>query len=275
MSTSAATQETTRPVSARRIMRAYWPRFARDTLGPLLAFYLGWKLGGLPLGIAVSTAVALVEYRLERRAGRPGFMARLSLGFVAVNAVAGLVSNSAVVYLALPVLQNAAFGLSFLVSAAIGRPLTGLVAREMHPIPPNVVRSATYRRVFGRSSIAWAAYLLARSGLRLWALQASVGVFVVVNLITGIPFTAALMAWSIWDGVRGFLRADARDDSERQPYGAHSEAGIRTIPAPVPTNVAWPTVTTFVSESNPSAADDPKLNLPASVPVTGSTQIRT
>src|SRR6266487_4635037 len=104
------------PPSASRVMRGYWPRFARDALGPVLAFSVGWRLGGVPLGIAVSAAVSLLEYRLERRAGRHGYLARLSLGFVAVNAVAGLISNSAVVYLALPVLQNAAFGVAFLVS---------------------------------------------------------------------------------------------------------------------------------------------------------------
>jgi hypothetical protein len=198
--------------SARRIVRGYWPRFVRDAFGPVLAFSVGWRLGGVPLGIALSSTVSLMEYGLERRAGRRGYLARLSLGFVVVNAVVGLVANSAVVYLALPVLQNAAFGMAFLVSAALGRPLTGLVAQEMHPIPPEVTASRTYRRVFGKSALVWGAYLLARSGLRLWALRASVGAFVVVNLVTGIPFTAALMAWSIWDGVRGFRQSDEWDE---------------------------------------------------------------
>ncbi len=200
--------EATDQVSARRIMAGYWPRFARDAFGPVLAFYVGWKLGGVGLGIGLSTVVSLLEYRLERRAGRRGYLARLSLGFVLVNAVAGLVSNSAVVFLALPVLQNAAFGAAFLASAAIGRPLTGLVAQEMHPMPQEVVASRTYRRVFGQSAVVWGIYLLARSGLRLLALRASVGAFVAVNLVTGIPFTAALMAWSIWHGVRGFRRSE-------------------------------------------------------------------
>jgi hypothetical protein len=66
----------------------------------------------------------------------------------------------------------------------------------------------TYRQVFGQSAVVWGIYLLARSGLRLWALSASVGAFVVVNLMTGIPVTAALMAWSIWHGVRGFRRSE-------------------------------------------------------------------
>jgi Protein of unknown function (DUF3159) len=207
-------------VSAGRIMAGYWPRFVRDAFGPVLAFYAGWKLGGVPLGIGLSTAVSLLVYRLERRAGRRGYLARLSLGFVVVNAAVGLVADSAVVFLALPVLQNAAFGLAFLASAAVGRPLTGLVAQEMHPMPPEVVASGTYRHVFGQSAVVWGIYLLARSGVRLWALRASVGAFVVVNLATGIPLAAALMAWSIWHGVRGFQHSEE--------WGEHTGPGTLT-----------------------------------------------
>ena len=67
----------------------------------------------------------------------------------------------------------------------------------------------TFRRVFSRVSLAWAAYLLARSALRLMALtRVSVEGFIFVNIVTGIPLTAALMAWSIWYGVRGFRRSE-------------------------------------------------------------------
>src|SRR5205823_14841017 len=102
----------------------------------------------------------------------------------------------------------AAFGIGFLVSALIGRPLTGLLAQEMRPIPPEVVASRTYLRVFGKSSVVWGIYLLARSAIRLVALsRGSLGAFVVVNFVTGIPLTAGLIAWSIHDGVRGFRRS--------------------------------------------------------------------
>src|SRR5262249_60640362 len=77
------------------------------------------------------------------------------------------------------------------------------------PSPPQVKTSETFRRVFSRVSLAWAAYLLARSALRFIALtRVSVEGFIVVNIVTGIPFTAALMAWSIWYGARGFRRSE-------------------------------------------------------------------
>jgi Protein of unknown function (DUF3159) len=197
------------PLSTRSLLVGYGPRFFRDAFGPVLAFYVGMKLGGVALGIAVSTVVSFLGYRFERRRGRRGLMARLSLGFVVVNAAVGLVSDSATVYLALPVLQSAAFGLGFLLSAAMGLPLTGLLAQEMRPIPPEVVSSRTYRKVFGKSSVVWGIYLLVRSAIRLVTLSTgSLGAFVVVNFITGLPLTAALVAWSIRAGVRGFRRSE-------------------------------------------------------------------
>ena len=195
-------------VSVRGLMLGGGPRFARDAFGPVLAFYVGWKLVGLAAGIAVATAVSLIAFRYERKRERSGTMARVALGFVLVQGAVGLLSNSAKVYLAQPVLLNAAFGLAFLVSTLIHRPLAGVFAEEMTPFPPEVKASGTFRRVFGRISIAWGAYLLLRSGLRLFALStSSVEDFLVVNFVTGLPLTAGLMAASMWYGVRGFRRS--------------------------------------------------------------------
>ena len=37
--------------------------------------------------------------------------------------------------------------------------------------------------------------------------RTSVELFLVINVLTGIPFTAAIMAWSIWYGHRRFSRS--------------------------------------------------------------------
>jgi len=72
-----------------------------------------------------------------------------------------------------------------------------------------VKSSNTFRRVFSRVSMVWAVYLLSRSALRIIALMhLGVEAFIVINVVTGLPFTAAIMAWSIWYGVRGFRRSD-------------------------------------------------------------------
>lgn len=204
----AATFEV-RPPSVRETMLGGGPRFARDAFGPPLAFYVGWKAGGLIPGIAASTAVSLLAWRVERKAGRPGFMARLSLGLVVLQAVIGLIANSERVYLAQPVLVNAALGLAFLGSVALRRPLAAAFAEEMYPFPDEVRQSVTFRRIFGRISMLWGTYLCLRSATRLVALQAaSIEEFLIVNFATGMPLMAVLMAFSIWYAVGAFRRSD-------------------------------------------------------------------
>jgi intracellular septation protein A len=195
-------------ISARGIRLGSGPRFARDTFGPVLAFYVGWKLGGLVVGIAVSTVVAVGAWLYERRRSRPGLLARVTLAIVVVQALIGLAADSEVAFFAPQVLVNLAWGLAFVGSTVVGRPLTGVFASEMIDLPPEVRASTTYRRVFGRISLAWGAYMLARSGVRL-AILVWIGVdaFVASNLVTGAPIMALLMTWSIWYGTRGFRRS--------------------------------------------------------------------
>ncbi len=196
-------------VSVSSILLGGGPRFARDAFGPVLAFYLVWKLWAIVPGIVAATLVSVVAYHYERRRDRTGAVARLSLGFVLVQALIGVVSNSATVYLAQPVLLSGALGLAFLVSAAIGRPLAGVFAQEFYVFPEEVRTSKTFRHIFGTVSFAWGAYQLSRSIIRFVALTAgSVEAFLVVNVVTGIPFTLALMTWSVWYSVRGFRRSE-------------------------------------------------------------------
>ena len=214
-------------VSARSILLGSGPRFGRDAFGPMLVFYAGWKLSGLLLGIALATAASLFAYRWERRHDRPGLMARLSLGIVIIQAVIGLASNSAVVYLAQPVLINGAYGLAFVGSALLRRPLAGAFATEMYPFPDEVKQSETFRRAFANISMAWGVYLLLRSVTRMAALgQGDVDAFMVVNLVTGLPFTAALMGWSVWYAVRYFRKSAEWGEAIRLLETAQLESAV-------------------------------------------------
>jgi intracellular septation protein A len=195
-------------ITVKGILFGSGPRFARDAFGPVLAFYVLWKLWGLVPGIAAATAVALLAFRHERRQQRPGLVVRISLVFVVVQAVVGLWTGSAEIYLAIPVLVNAGYGLAFIGSTPIGRPLAGVFAEEMIALPDEVKQSRTHRTVFGRISLAWGAYMVSRSALRLLVLVLlGVDLFVAVGFATGFPITMALMSWSIWYGIRGFRRS--------------------------------------------------------------------
>ena len=111
------------PMDVGAVLRGSAPRIIRDGFGPIASFYVGWKLVGLLVGIAMATAFALVMYRHERRHGRPALVVRVALGLVLVQAFVGLISGNAKVYLGQEVAIDALLGMTVLGSVAIGRPL--------------------------------------------------------------------------------------------------------------------------------------------------------
>ena len=195
---------TTTDRSLRAILVENGPRLLRDAVGPVLVFYVCWKTLGLVAGIVAATGVTAAAFVWERRHARSGLGASIGLAIALVQAVTGLLSGSARWYFAPAVIANTLGGLVFLGSVMIGRPLAGVFATDSYPFPPEVKASAAFRRVFGRISLVWAAYMLGRGVLRLLLLlYTSVEAFLVVSVISGIPLSAAIMAWSFWYAVRG------------------------------------------------------------------------
>lgn len=180
------------------------PGVLREGFLPLGAFYAGLELSGLAAGIVASALTSVLIYLYERRRGRDALLVRLSLGFVAVQSIVGLAAHSATVYLAQPVLLAAAWGLAFLVSIVIGRPLAGALACAWYPFPRWLKESAEFKRVYTVESLVWGAYFLARSALRLTVLlHGSIGGFLVITFLTGTPVTVLLLAWSVRYAIRG------------------------------------------------------------------------
>jgi intracellular septation protein A len=200
--------------SFRRILLGGLPSFLREGFLPLAAFYVGWRLSDLAIGIAASAVASVLVYAHERRAGRDALMVRLSLAFVVVQAIVGLLSHSTTVYLATPVVANAFWGVAFLGSAALRRPLAGALACAWYPFPPEFRKTREFRQVYGVESVVWGAYLLARSALRLSILlQGGVGSFVDVAFLTGTPTTLSLVASSILYAIRRFSDDDTADSA--------------------------------------------------------------
>jgi intracellular septation protein A len=218
------------PVQTRDLLLGSGPRMARDAFGPMLAFYVGWRLFGLVAGIAIATGLSLVALWWEHQQGRRGLMARIGLAFVVLQAAVGLFTGSEQLYLAQPVLVSGLYGLAFLGSVVIRRPLTAAFAEEMYPFPDFVRSSDTYRRAFSNISLAWGTYLLGRSAMRMATLtDASVEAFMVVNFVTGVPVTAFLLSWSVWYAVRYFRRSEEWGEAIRYLDSLATEA-----PAPAP-----------------------------------------
>jgi intracellular septation protein A len=196
-------------VSVGSVLLGSGPRFARDAFGPLLSFYIGWKIGGVLVGIVVATLVAATAWVYERRHERPGMVARLSLGLVLIHAVIGLVTRSATIYLAQPLVLSGALGVAFTVSTLARRPLAGVFAVEMFPFSAEMRSSREYRQLFGRVSLAWGVYLLLHCVFLLAVLiWWGVDVFVPVNIASSAPCIAGLLTWSIWYIVTSFRRSE-------------------------------------------------------------------
>lgn len=185
------------------------PGFLREGFLPLGAFYAGLRVDGLVVGIVASTAVSIAIYLYERRLGRDALLVRLSLGFVLVQAAIGVAADSTTVYLAQPVLAAAVWGLAFLASVPLRRPLAGALACAWYPFPQAFRQTAPFKRVFGIESIVWGVYFLARSGIRLaMLLHGSLESFLLVTLATGTPAMLLLVVWSIRFSLRGLADAE-------------------------------------------------------------------
>ncbi|HET7808126.1 MAG TPA: hypothetical protein VFK71_06475, partial [Gaiellaceae bacterium] len=97
-----------------------------------------------------------------------------------------------------------AWGLAFVASVPLRRPLAGALACAWYPFPRWYRETAPFKRVFGVESLVWGAYFFARSGIRLAVLlQGSLESFLVIVFLTGTPAMLALMLWSIRYAMRG------------------------------------------------------------------------
>jgi Protein of unknown function (DUF3159) len=181
------------------------PIFAAEGVVPVAVFYAVWRSAGLAPAVVVTSIVGGAIVLWEVRRGCDVALAGVTCVFLVIQAIVALLAHSATVYLAQPVVVSALWGVAYLVSVAIRRPLIGAFARAWYPFPPEFRASERYRHEFGLQSIVWGVYCLARAGLRLWALLSSgVGGFVVISIATGTPLLAALMFWSLWHARRAF-----------------------------------------------------------------------
>ena len=181
------------------------PQFALEAVVPVAVFYAAWSAAGLMTGIVASTACSLVLAALLVQRGRDAGLVAVGALFVLIQAAVGLVSGSTTVYLAQPVLFSGLWGVAYLGSVLVHRPLVSTFACAWYPFPAWFRQSPEFLREFGMQSLVWSAYCFARAGLRLAVLlHGDVGAFVGVSLLTGTPVVVALVAWGIWHARRAF-----------------------------------------------------------------------
>ncbi len=197
------------PPTWRSLVARGVPQFAAEALLPVAAFYAGWRLSGLAAGIGVSAIVSIALAAVLIRRGREVGLVAVGAAFVVIQAVVGLVSGSATVYLAQPVVLSGLWGIAYVASVLVGRPLIGVFACAWYPFPAWFRASAPFKREFGMQSLVWAAYCFARAAFRLvLLLHAGVGAFVLASFVTGTPVIVALLCWGLWHARRSFARLE-------------------------------------------------------------------
>lgn len=200
------------PVVSRAVdvMKGGGARIASDGLGPSLAFYVGYKSVGLGLGVAMAVVVAVAAWVRARRQGRRGLLPWITLAGVVVQGTIGLLADDARGFFAPQLVTSAIWGVAFIGSVAIGRPLVGVFARELFPIPEDVRASDGFRRLTGTLSLVFGLSILVRGALRYAQLRnGSIDGYLLVSLLTGPPITVLTIAWGLWFSRRALARLDA------------------------------------------------------------------
>src|SRR3954466_7869315 len=191
----------------REILRVAGPRIARDTLCPLGAFYLGYKLIGLGAGIGMASAAGLIVAGLARREGRPGLIAAIAVTFIVARGVAGLVGGTATAYLAGDVVLDALLASAFLGSLAYGKPLAAAFAAEIFPVPDEAREHEGYMDVFRVLTLIWGVFFVVGGWVRLGMLfTGNVDLYVLVSAISEV-FLLGLMAWSARFSIQAYRTA--------------------------------------------------------------------
>lgn len=196
------------------------PAPALTSLFPTGVFLVvdGWL--GLVAAMVAASVMTLVLLILRRQRGDGvGVLLPLSLGFVVVKGVAGVVTESQVVYfgagLALTGLITVAVGATAFTKTPVASYLIPLVTPYGHLSSDHPV----YRRVAAQVTAVWALVELAITSWEAWHLtNSSASEFVV---------TRSLVAWPVMAVVVFFLIFYVRFRLDRYEYHLASQVGLR------------------------------------------------
>jgi hypothetical protein len=195
--------------ATRVTLRHAVPVVVEAVIGPLVIFYPLLMLGGLRAALvgALCWSYAALIRRL-RRGERASALLVLGTLLLTIRTVISLVTGSAFLYFAQPLVGTIAIAVVLLVSALAGRPFTQRFAHDFCPIDPEILARPRIHRFFRQISVLWAATLLLNSGLVLWLLlSSSLHAFVLERTAVSWGLTAVAITLSIL----GFVAAMRRD----------------------------------------------------------------
>lgn len=177
----------------------------------------GW-LGLVAAMIAASITTVLLLVLRRRRGDGVGILLPVSLGFVAVKAVAGMITESQVVYFGAGLALTAGLALAVAATAFTRTPVAShlipLVTPYRHLSPDHPV----YRRVSAQVTAVWA---LAELGITSWEAW-----HLTVSSASEFVVTRSVVAWPVMGVVIFFLIFFVRFRLDRYEYSLASRAGL-------------------------------------------------
>jgi hypothetical protein len=183
---------------------AFNPLFFRS-VWPVGVYWIVRSIAGTQAGVLAGFATAVYVFATSRQ--RSGVIATLALAgmvIVGASAIVGLVFDSDRAYLANDAARDFLMTTVALGSLVIGRPLVGVVAREMSPRLASVLDEG--HRLFVYLTLGFALINLLTAAIRLVMLQElGVGQYIVFSRVATFPINVgyfALAAYLLFQAAR-------------------------------------------------------------------------
>ena len=167
------------------------------TVLPIAAFLLVDRLADTRWAIGAGLAAAILVFLRTRRSGVVGYLAVGGIVIVGGSATVGIIVDSDKAFFASDAIGDVLWTGAFLGSVVLGRPLMGVLMREIFPgirewIPER-------HRVFVALSLAWAAQNVVTAVIRVLLLDAlSTNSYLLWSRVATWPLTIGLFALSYY-----------------------------------------------------------------------------
>lgn len=166
---------------------------------PLTAFYVAHQVAGVVWAVIVGGILSVGVLPLEIRTTKAARWSWAGIAGVAFGGAFALLTQDPKLFFLRSVIADGAIGLAMLGSLVIGRPLISVFASWVVNIPEVYRRTSYYRWSFGVLTFVWGVVNLARAAGRGYLVVAgSLDQLVLVQILTGWPVFAALVAFSVW-----------------------------------------------------------------------------
>ena len=156
-------------------------------------------MGGVTWAVIVGAILSVAVVPLERQVTGTMRWCWVGLVGVAFSGTLALLTHDPRLFFLRSVVADAGFGLAMIGSLIVGKPLIGLFASWVVTMPDQYKATDAYKRSFTILTLVWGVVNLMRAAGRGYLMaNGSLEQLMLVNLATGWPVFAVLVAFSVW-----------------------------------------------------------------------------